>query len=193
MADDPEAALRALREAGDPKALTTAVIQTYGREILSYLIATLRGEGEAAEAFSQFCLNVWQASAGFRGQSSFRTWAYALARHGAGRVIRERGRRQRHVGLSSVPEIEALAVQVRSETQEWVRTGTRDRISRLRDELDPDDQTILVLRVDRGFSWPDVARVLYDGEAEPEARVVALRKRFERIKERLRKRAQEID
>jgi RNA polymerase sigma-70 factor (ECF subfamily) len=187
-----EEALRAVWEAGDRHAFVTAIIRSYGREILSYLLATLRGEGEATEAFSQFCMNVWEGSAKLRGEASFRTWSYALARHASSRIVRERGRRSRHVALSSVPEIDALAVRVRSETLEYLRTATRDRVSQLRDELDPDDQTLLILRVDRGFSWPDVARVMNDGEPAADKTVVSLRKRFERIKERLRRRATEL-
>jgi RNA polymerase sigma-70 factor, ECF subfamily len=192
-----EAALRALHLAGERDALVTALLQRYGREILSYLLATLRGEGEAGDAFSQWSFNVWQASATFRGEASFRTWCYALARHAVGRVVRERGRQRRHVALSGVPELEALVARVRTETLEILRTGTRDRVSQLRDELDADDQTLLILRVDRGFSWPEVARVMHDEPAPlPEEaltrRVASLRKRFERLKERLRRRALEL-
>jgi RNA polymerase sigma-70 factor (ECF subfamily) len=189
--DLSEAALAALWRAGDRKELVTRIVRAYGPEILSYLLATLRGEGEASEAFSELMMNLWRASATFRGESSFRTWAYALARHAAGRVLRERGRRRRQVGLSDLPELDALATRVRSETLEFLRTERKDRVRALREALDPEEQTILILRVDRGFSWPDVARVLTDGEP-PSAdalgkKVVALRKRFERIKERLRR------
>ena len=189
---DDEADLRALWDAGDRAALVTALLGRYGPEILSYLFATLRGEGEAGDAFSQFTLNLWEASARFRGASSFRTWAYALARHAAGRVIRERGRQRRQVPLSQAPEVSALVARARSETQEWLKSGVRDRVQRIRDGLEPDDQTLLILRVDRGFAWPDVARVLADGDDSDEAlarRIVSLRKRFERLKERLRREA----
>jgi RNA polymerase sigma-70 factor (ECF subfamily) len=194
--DLSEAALRAVWEAGDRTELVTRVIRGYGREVLSYLLATLRGEGEAGDAFSQFTLNLWEASGAFRGDASFRTWAYSLARHAAGRVIRERGRQRRQVALSSVPEIDGLCAKVRSETLEYLRTATRDRVTRLRDELEPDDQMLLILRVDRGFPWPDIARVMSDDEAPSQdllaRKIVSLRKRFERIKDRIRKRAAEM-
>jgi RNA polymerase sigma-70 factor, ECF subfamily len=189
---DEEAVLQELWRAGERQELVTRVMRAYGREILGYLLAMLQGEGEADDAFSQFTLNLWQASERFRGEASFRTWAYALARHAASRVLRERGRRRRQIPLSSVPEIDALAARMRSETLQYLRTETKHRVTELRAELDPDDQTLLILRVDRGFAWPDVARVMADGEGDIDKKVVALRKRFERIKERLRKRALEI-
>jgi DNA-directed RNA polymerase specialized sigma24 family protein len=58
-------------------------------------------------------------------------------------------------------------------------TGIKDRMAALRAELSPEDQTLLTLRVDRDLPWGDVADIL--DEAEP-----ALRKRFERLKLRLR-------
>jgi RNA polymerase sigma-70 factor (ECF subfamily) len=189
---DLESELSALWQQGDHTELVTRLVRGYGPEILSYFLATLRGEGEAGEAFSEFAVSVWRASPGFRGESSFRTWAYALARHAVGRVVRERGKRRRHVALSSAPGLDAVAERVRTATLEYLRTETRDRVAQLRAELEPDDQTLLILRVDRGFSWPDVARVMSDG-SEPDARQVAtLRKRFERIKERLKRRALEL-
>lgn len=186
-----EADLRVVWQSGDRAALVTRVIQGYGREILSYLLATLRGDGEAGDAFSQFSLNLWEAAPSYRGDAAFRTWAYALARHAAGRVIRERGRQRRQVALSSVPEIEGLVAQVRSETATYLRTGTRDRVARLRDGLEPDDQLLLILRVDRGFSWPEVAQVMAEDGESQERKIVSLRKRFERLKERIRKLARE--
>jgi RNA polymerase sigma-70 factor (ECF subfamily) len=188
--DDAEAALRELWRSGARAELVTRVMRAYGPEVFSYLLGALRGEGEASEAFSQFALNLWQASESFRGEASFRTWAYSLARHAVGRVVRERGKRSRHVELPSA--IEGVAARVRTETQEHLRTEAKDRLARLREELGPDEQMILTLRVDRGFAWPDIARVLSDGEEVDERSIAALRKRFERLKERLRRRAKEI-
>jgi RNA polymerase sigma-70 factor, ECF subfamily len=186
-----EASLRGIWQAGDRAALVTRLVRGYGQEILSYLLAMLRGDGEAGDAFSQFTLNLWEAAPAFRGEASFRTWAYALARHAAGRVIRERGKQRGHVPLSA--ELEGLVAEVRSETATYLRTGTRDRVARLRDELDPDDRQLLILRVDRGFTWPEIARVLADEPTAGEAlqrEIVNLRKRFERLKEKIRRLAE---
>ena len=55
---------------------------------------------------------------------------------------------------------------------------------------------MLVLRVDRGLEWLDVARVLFDADPSlPEgtlkAEVVRLRKRFQQVKAKIRKLAKE--
>ncbi len=64
-----------------------------------------------------------------------------------------------------------------------------DRLAKLRESLKPEEQTLLILRVDKGLSWKEIAQVLADEEAPPD--VGALRKRFERLKERLLRLARE--
>jgi hypothetical protein len=67
--------------------------------------------------------------------------------------------------------------------------GRSDRLRRLRAELPAQDQTLLVLRVDKELEWEEIAAVLAAENAPVSA--VALRKRFERIKTRLARRARE--
>src|SRR5688500_1604599 len=55
-----------------------------------------------------------------------------------------------------------------------------------RERLSEEDQALLTLRVDRGMSWSDVARVLLSEEEAPSSaqvskKAAALRKRFERL------------
>jgi RNA polymerase sigma-70 factor (ECF subfamily) len=80
-----------------------------------------------------------------------------------------------------------------------LRTEVKDRVAQLRDELSPEDQAILILRIDRKLEWRDVVRALADegekgeelSDAEVTKRSATLRKRFERVKDRLRKLAAE--
>jgi hypothetical protein len=63
----------------------------------------------------------------------------------------------------------------------------------LREQLPLEDQTLLILRVDRQLPWRELALVMHDGDAPaPEAdqlEIVAarLRKRFQAVKDKLRK------
>jgi RNA polymerase sigma-70 factor, ECF subfamily len=187
---DVEDRLRAYCFAGRADEAAKLALSVHGPEIMSYLVAMLRDEDASAEAFSIFVTGLWRGLPRFRWECSFRTWSYVLARRAQIAVVRERSRRRREVRLSH--EIDRLAQRIRTETLEYLRTGARDRLARLRDELAPDDQALLVLRVDRNLSWPDIARVMSDADeadsAEAVARLAAtLRKRFERVKERLRR------
>jgi RNA polymerase sigma-70 factor (ECF subfamily) len=71
--------------------------------------------------------------------------------------------------------------------------GTLERraesLDRLRGELAQEDQNLLVLRLDQELAWEEIAVVLSGGG--PPVKPAALRKRFERLKERMAKRARE--
>ena len=54
----------------------------------------------------------------------------------------------------------------------------------MRSTLAPDEQSLLTLRLDRGLAWADIAAVM-------DADSATLRKRYERLKNRLRARAAE--
>jgi RNA polymerase sigma-70 factor (ECF subfamily) len=166
----------------------TAAIGGYGEEILGYLVAMARDQTLAADAFSTFAEDLWKGLAKFRWESTLRTWAYVLARSALARV-RSDPHRRRAVPLDDA-DVEAIAASVRSRTATFLRTETRDKIARLRATLDPDDQTLLILRINRGLAWRDVARVLADDSSIPlDKRASALRKRFERLKVELKARA----
>jgi RNA polymerase sigma-70 factor, ECF subfamily len=160
--------------AGDAEGAATATLRGYGPQILGYLSALLRDPGRADDAFSTFSEDLWKGLPGFRGACSFRTWVYKLAWHAAARTAREGGAR-RNVPLSAVSEI---AEEVRSATAPHLRTEVKSAVQKLREHLTADEQTLLILRVDRGLAWNDVAEVM-DVDA------ASARKRFERIKERL--------
>ncbi|MFN0252360.1 MAG: hypothetical protein ACKV2T_36125 [Kofleriaceae bacterium] len=59
-----------------------------------------------------------------------------------------------------------------------------DASPEIRATLEPDDQMLLGLRVDRDLAWPEIATIL--GAEAP-----ALRKRYERLTKRLRDLARE--
>ena len=75
---------------------------------------------------------------------------------------------------------------VRTATVQIQRTEVKDELRVLREQLDPEQHEILLLRLDRGLAWKDIARVL-GGPDNLDGRAAALRKRFERAKERLKK------
>jgi RNA polymerase sigma-70 factor (ECF subfamily) len=189
--DTLESAVRTLLAAGDVTAASTRAIEAYGPQILGYLLAMARSDADAHDAFSQFCEDLWRGLPGFRWQASLRTWAYTLARNAFFRQHRRApARHGEHVDPSHAPEIHALAEQVRTATAQYLRTEVKSRFIRIRDQLDPDDRTLLILRVDQRMTWRDIAAVLDDAADEPTLRrsAVTLRKRFERLKDDLRER-----
>lgn len=177
-------------------AAATAAIKGYGPEILGYLLAATHREQETAEIFSEFCENLWRGLPGFRGDASFRTWSYRLAYHALARTAREGIRkRRRQVAMAEVPEVEAIIDHVRTRTLPHLRTEIKAEVMRLREQLPEDDRTLLILRVDRRLEWDEIATIV-----EPELPDAAalrrlsatLRKRFERVKLKLRDLAKDM-
>ena len=59
-----------------------------------------------------------------------------------------------------------MIVQVRNTTQMHLRTEVKDRVRAIRDRLDPDDQMLLTLRVDKRMPFRELALVMNDGELD---------------------------
>jgi len=180
-----DAAIRALCTAGDIDGATTDVIRHYGSELMGYLQATAGNHDVATEAFAELGEDIWRGLPSFRWESSIRSWLYILARNALNQLRRDpRRRADRNLPLSIAPDLEAV---VRTATMNIQRTAVKDEFRVLREQLSPDDHELLLLRLDQKMSWKDIARILGAGDgSDVDSRAATLRKRFERIKERLR-------
>jgi len=185
--DAGERAIRELCEAGRHADATTAALRAYGVELLGFLRAIAGDPDLAAEAFAELGEDVWKGLPKFRWQASLRSWLYALARNALAQLRRDPRRRPgRNLPLSLAPEV---AAAVRTVTREIQRTEVKDGFRILREQLDPEEHELLLLRLDRGMAWKDIARIVGSpgGDDDLATRAAALRKRFERAKARLKK------
>jgi RNA polymerase sigma-70 factor (ECF subfamily) len=179
-------AVDTLLEQGDLHGAATHAIRTLGPRIHGYLRAVLRDEGDAAEAFAGFAEDLWRGLPSFRRECAFDTWAFKLAWRAALHLkddaYRRRGRRLDTSAASR------LADEVRRTSVVELERRS-DALDRLRSALTPEERSLLVLRIDQRLAWEEVAAVMAAGGEPVEAG--ALRKRFERLKERLAKLAGE--
>jgi RNA polymerase sigma-70 factor, ECF subfamily len=181
-----EARVRELLAAGDLEGAATEAIRWLGPQVLRYLRSLLREEAAATEAFSQFAENLWKGLPAFRAEASLRTWAFRLAFNAAMNLREEawrvRGRRLRTGEASKIADEIRTKTVVRVERQ-------RQALDKLRQSLSVEDRSLLVLRIDQGLSWAEIAEVLSAEGRRVE--VAAVTKRFERVKERLAKLARD--
>jgi len=189
--DPRDEELKALVVAGEIDRATEGAIRLYGPELVGWLCSVLPSEADAQDAFSRASLELWKSLRRFDGRCSIRTWCYMLARHAA---VKVRSRRtEREVLVSSMPSIAGVVSHVWSTTRRG-QARADDVYAQIRQELDEEDQILLVLRVDKDLAWRDIAQVLL-GEDAPaddlQRKAAALRKQFERVKERLRQLAAE--
>jgi RNA polymerase sigma-70 factor (ECF subfamily) len=187
---DPADRVKHLLGSGDADEALRCTIESYGPEMLGFLIAVLRDADAADDVFSVFCEDVWKGLAGFRGEASLRTWLYIVCRRALVRYRRSAYQRNRR-GLSELGPLSRIAAEVRTLTRDRLQASAPTELERLRDQLSEDERALLILRVDRRLSWNEIAVAMEDsGEALDELtlrrQTAALRKRFERIKERLR-------
>lgn len=191
---------RAVREscsAGEPQAAATSILEALGPHVLRLLHTRFRDEQATAEVFSLFAEDLWLGLPKFRFECSTRVWVFLLARNAGNRYLdRDLRRRRALVPLSQVPDYAAHAERIRTATLLQLSTPHEVRLSRLRAELSPEDQELLTLRIDRELDFAEIALVMLGDQhagAELLARESArLRKRFQLLKERLRKRWKEI-
>jgi RNA polymerase sigma-70 factor (ECF subfamily) len=114
-----------------------------------------------------------------------------LARHASARFRRapwnQVGRRTDDAGL------DALVAHARTQTNPWMRTDVKDRWRALRESLDADDRSLLMLRIDLKMEWKDIARVTLGDESRNATEMVRevdrLKKRLQLLKNDLRRRA----
>jgi RNA polymerase sigma-70 factor (ECF subfamily) len=172
-----EAKVQELLASGDLRGAATAAIQGFGPKVLGYLRSILRDDNDAADAFSHFAEDLWRGIGSYRGEASFKTWAYKLAwcaaMHVRSDTYRRLGRRLESGEASKLAQDLRTRSVVRDEIQ-------RRGLDKLRATLTPEEQTLLFLRLDQQLEWNDVAEVL-SGTGQP-VEAATVRKRYERLK-----------
>lgn len=177
--DAVEPRVLALLEGGDAREAASAAILGYGQQILAYLSRLLDGD-DALDVFSVWAEDLWRGLPGFRRECRLRTWAYKLAYHAASRFRRDpyQARRQ-HLPTTAASRLAVSVVQ----SSALAAGARREQLRKLAAALTPDEQALLSLRVERELSWDDCAEILSGTEGPVAA--ATLRKRYERLKEKL--------
>ncbi len=190
---DPDPEQRVLAACQDQRfeLATEHALHAYGGELYGFLQARLHASADADEVFSMVTEDLWRGLQGFAWRCSLRTWLYTLARSAISRyALAPQTRVRRH---ETPTQLEALVARTRSATNVYQQTAVKDRFRLLREQLDDDDQTLLILRVDRNLAWRDLAVAFSDDseldEAALDREAARLRKAFERVKRTLREMA----
>jgi len=187
--DALEATLRQHCAQGDFRAAGEAALRAYGPELFGFLVSMHRNADDASEVFAVFSEDMVRGLPAFGWACTFRTWAYTLARNASNRFLKGRHRRGKgQVAMSGISE--GIALELRTATLTYLQTDHKDRFAALRESLPLEDQTLLILRVDRGLAWEELARVMLGEELSPTAEDLKkesarLRKRFQLVKEKL--------
>jgi len=140
--------------AGKPEALEE-LYRRHSRELFVYIFGRLGDRQLAEETLQDVMLAVWRGAGRFRGESSARTWLFAIAYRRAMSASRR---------LPEKPAPEWAVDDLKSEAQgpaEW--TDERERVAAVRSALHrlPDHQrSVIELVFLHGLSGREAARVL---------------------------------
>jgi RNA polymerase sigma-70 factor (ECF subfamily) len=189
--EDPEVSIRVAHQGGYYDAAATLTLELYGREIMGFIAARSASHEDASDIFSQLSEDLWKGLPAFEWRCSIRTWAYRLARNAAFHQRKREKRGGPAVSLSNASRMSEMVERVRTETHAHLRTEVKTRFQQIREQLSAEDQTLLILRVDRNMSWRELAIVmLAEGEDDSEESIkreaARLRKRFQFAKDQLR-------
>ena len=178
--EELQAKVLGLLDRGDVRGAANEALRALGPEILRFLRSVVKDEEDAGDAFSHFAEHLWKGLPSFRRESSLRTWAFRIAWNSAlslrGDAWHRKGRRL------ETGEASQLAEEIRTKTVIRVERQ-KNALDKIRALLSPDEQTLLALRLDREFSWNEIAEILSAGGESVQP--LALMKRFERLKTRL--------
>ena len=191
--EDLDRSVRRLCELGDIDRATTLVIRELGPSVLRFIDAKTRDETTTSDAFARFAEDVWRGLPGFAGRSPLRVWAFVIARNAALQALRKQNRdlrRQRPLDSSLAAK---LSNEARSTTQGYLKSEVARRFTELRATLSPEEQELLVLRINERLTWEQIAKIQLEDStpAEVKREAARLRKRFQLVRERLRRLAHE--
>jgi RNA polymerase sigma-70 factor, ECF subfamily len=188
--DDTEHVIRRACQQQDFDRATAAAIAAYGPDILRYLRA-IAGRAVADDAYSEFALDLWQALPSFGWRCSAKTYAYTLARNAATRM-QIKAARDAHgrCAFLNAPWLQQALAHTRTPTPDHAKTEVKARLNALRAALSEEERSLLILKVNKRLSFKEIAHVLGmdDGDDVALARAAAaLRKRFQYLKQKLRR------
>jgi RNA polymerase sigma-70 factor (ECF subfamily) len=182
--DDVEARVFALVGAGDAGEAASIAIQAFAPAIHCYLDRLLADPDDALDVYSRWAEDLWQGLPGFRRECRLRTWAFKLAYHAAARFRRDPYRARRERLPSSAAS--RLAMSAVAPSSALANAARLRKLRALEAKLTDDERQLLHLRTDgeRELPFEECAEILSPGDGPP-VTAVALRKRWERMKEKL--------
>ncbi|WP_165452331.1 RNA polymerase sigma factor [Paenibacillus thalictri] len=151
------------------------IIRTYQNRLFSFCCYMLGDRQEAEDAVQEIYVKAYRGLAAYRHEF-FMAWLYKIAANHCRTVL---GRRKRWLNL-----LPLLRAESREHNTEHTYAGGMEAAMQLLDGLSAADKEILILRVVEDQPFENISRIL-------EITSAAARKRFERVKTKLKKKLSE--
>ena len=157
--EQSDAELIRLSAAGD-RAAFAEVVARHEAAVFRFARAIASNESSAEDALQEAFLGAWRGAATFRGESSLRSWLFAIARNA---VLRQHRRRvDEPDAVESLDELGAAAGWGDPENPETIalRHESRELLMQAMAALNTADREILLLRDIEGLSGQQTAEIL---------------------------------
>lgn len=177
--DDPDRALADAAASGDRDAFEALVLR-HQRRIVNYAMAIVRDAADAEDVAQETFLRAYRSLTRFRGESSFKTWLYAIATNAARTGLDRRGRRRRLEEGSLDDEAAPLSAgDVPAGGADAETTLVRrESIDRALAALPPDLRVAVVLRDVEGLDYKEIAAATRAPIGTVESRIFRARRRL---------------
>jgi RNA polymerase sigma-70 factor (ECF subfamily) len=180
-----EAEVHELTLAGEHRRAAERLLARLSSELRAFLHRLLGVATLTDEALGATCEQLSRGLPSFRWESSVRAWSYIVARREAKRC-RARHARRDAACTKLVNANDKAHVAPEVPTLPSAPSGHRDTLDGLRVSLSDDDRDLLVLRIERGLVWEEIAAAfLEEHEMEPQAvqrEAARLHQRFRAIR-----------
>lgn len=177
--EDPDRALVAAAVAGDRDAFE-ALVRRHQTRIVNYATAIVHDPADAEDVAQETFVRAWRSLTRFRGDSSFKTWLYAIATNAARTGLERRARRNRLEDESLDDEAAPLAagdVPAGGPDAEAALVR-RESIDRALAALPPDLRAAVVLRDVEGLDYKEIAAATGAPMGTVESRIFRARRRL---------------
>ena len=179
-----DAEVHDLVTSGESSRAVERLLSRLSSELRPFLHRLLGAVALADEAHDATCEQLSRGLTSFRWECSLRSWSYIVARREAKRCRDRFGRR-----VSPGETLVSAGSSSDSAREASASSSSDDTIDRLRASLSDDDRDLLVLRIERGLVWREIAAAfLEEHEASPDAierESTRLRVRFRAIRDKV--------
>jgi DNA-directed RNA polymerase specialized sigma24 family protein len=155
---------RGLLAQGELDLAVHAALESFGPEVFGFLVGVVDDVGQASVLYAHMAQRVAHELEAFRWDTSLRTWMYGLARSellDGRRRRRPDGVRREGADRTTLNRTSPLDTPSPSltpvDTSSWRPRLLLDAVRAVRKALTEEERELLILRVDRGFAFVDIA------------------------------------
>jgi len=152
---DQELLTRILRQQAGWRDTLSSLLQQHHHGILARCHAYLRNQEDAEDATQETELRAYRAIRNFRGESSFRTWLFAIADRQCHSLAYRRKRRMMDEHLCALIEIHDDSLR-----RSVVSADQHDNVRQALAQLPDNARDVLLLRFYKDLSIEDIAATL---------------------------------